>query len=266
MPMKRVLQMLVCFCVVVAATPAFADEIHIAAAISMKESLDEAATAFKAHTGNSVQFSYGSSGAMVAQIKSGSDTDIFISAAQKQMNDLDAAKLIEPATRRVLATNELVIIVPADSKILPSDFPALLQPTYKRIALGEPKTVPAGDYAIQVLKHLKLLDPLTDRLVYGANVRQVLVYVEHGEVDAGIVYRTDAKQAGNQVRVAATANTQDHAPIDYPAALLSASQHKKTAQQFLNFLATADAQKIFITHGFIIPGQPTPTAATRGNP
>jgi molybdate transport system substrate-binding protein len=234
-------------------TVARAEDIHVAAAISMKESLEAAATAFQKMSGNMVHFNFGSSGAMVAQIKSGGDEDAFISAANKQMDDLETAKLIEAGTRRVVATNELVIVVPADAKALPGDFQALTGVAYKKIALGEPTTVPAGMYAKEVFEHLKLTEILAGKLVYGANVRQVLVYVEHGEVEAGIVYRTDAKEAGEQVKVAATADARDHTAIEYPGAVLASSGHKKEAGAFLDFLATDEGRKILVDKGFGVP-------------
>jgi molybdate transport system substrate-binding protein len=251
--MRKLCALLACGCIGVLWAKAQADDIHVAAAISMKESLEAAATAFQKAGGDTVHFNFGSSGAMVAQIKSGGDEDAFISAADKQMDDLDAAKLIDAATRRVVATNELVIVVPTDAKATPADFRALTDPAYKKIALGEPTTVPAGMYAQEVLVHLKLTDELAGRLVYGANVRQVLVYVEHGEVEAGIVYRTDAKEAANTVKLAATADAHDHAPIEYPGAVLSSSAHKKSAIAFLNFLGSDAGKTILLEKGFGVP-------------
>ena len=250
--MWKLIWVLVCAIGVLGAA-ARAEDIHVAAAISMKESLEAAATAFQKASGDAVHFNFGSSGAMVAQIKSGGDEDAFISAANKQMDDLETAKLIEAGTRRVVATNELVIVVPADAKAVPVDFPATTGAKYKKIALGEPKTVPAGMYAKEVFEHLKLTEALAGKLVYGANVRQVLVYVEHGEVEAGIVYRTDAREAGEQVKVAATADARDHTAIEYPGAVLASSGHKKEAGVFLDFLGTEAGRKILVEKGFGVP-------------
>ncbi len=253
--MRTLATLLTSACIAAAALPARAENLHIAAAISMKESLEAAAEAFQKSTGTTVQFHFGSSGAMVAQIKNGAKDDAFISAAAPQMDDLAAAKLLEPNTRRIVALNELVIVVPADSPTPPppADFRALTQPAYKKIALGEPTTVPAGMYAQEVLDHLHITDALKNKLVYGTNVRQVLIYVERGEVEAGIVYRTDALAAGTQVKVAATADPHDHAPIEYPAAVLAESEHKKTALAFLDFLATPAGKALLIQKGFGIP-------------
>jgi molybdate transport system substrate-binding protein len=248
--MKRLLAGLLCLCLTM---PVMAEQIRVAAAISMKETLADAATEFKAETGNDVQFAFGASGALAAQIKNSKNTDVFVSAADKQMNDLQAEKLIDADTRRVIATNELVLVVPTDSANVPAGFMALADATYKKIAVGEPRTVPAGDYAVQLLHTLKLFDAVKDRLVYGENVRQVLVYVERGEVDAGIVYSTDAKEAGGHVKVAATADPKDHSPINYPAAVIAGSEHAQTAAKFLDFLSSDAGKKILAAHGFIIP-------------
>src|SRR5271168_4580763 len=130
--MKQLLAGLICLCLT---APAMAEEIHVAAAISMKETLTDAATEFKAETGNDVQFAFGASGALTAQIKNSKNMDAFVSAADKQMNDLQAEKLIDVATRRVVATNELVLVVPADSANVPADFKALADATYRKIAV-----------------------------------------------------------------------------------------------------------------------------------
>ncbi len=112
--------------------------------------------------------------------------------------------------------------------------------------------MPAGQYGVEVLKSLKIFDGMTDRLVYGANVRQVLVYVEKGEADAGIVYATDAKEAGEAVTGGATADEKDHEAIVYPGTVLSGSKHKEAAAGFLDFLGKDVARKIFVEHGFLM--------------
>jgi molybdate transport system permease protein len=121
-----------------------------------------------------------------------------------------------------------------------------------RLAIGQPATVPAGEYAVEVFNHLHLLPKISDRLIYAASVRQVLDYVERGEVAAGIVYRTDAAQS-SQVRVIATADPAWHRPIVYPAAIVSASAHSDAARAFLDFLATAPARRLLQARGFVEP-------------
>jgi molybdate transport system substrate-binding protein len=165
---------------------------------------------------------------------------------------LDKEGLIDAASRRVIAGNELVLIAPTDSRTV-GGFSDLADPKVKRIAIGEPKTVPAGQYAVQTLQSLKLHDTLKGRLIYGANVRQVLYYVERGEVDAGLVYATDAKLSGDKVRIVATADPKLHDPIEYPAVILKEAKERKSAERFLDHLSSRKAQAIFRDAGFSIP-------------
>ena len=146
-----------------------------------------------------------------------------------------------------------MLIVPRDSNVPLDSFESLGKGTIKRLAIGEPKTVPAGEYAVQVLKKLKLDDALADKLVYGSNVRQVLDYVTRGEVTAGVVYATDAKQAGDKVKVVATAPEDSHEPIVYPAVLVKKSRNAAAARRFLDHLATDDARHILQQRGFTTP-------------
>lgn len=232
---------------------ALAAEVRVSAAISLKETVEAAAKPFEAKTGDHVQFTFGSSGALLAQIKNGAPVDVFISAADKQMDNLQEAKKIDPATRRVVALNALVLVTPAGAKNRPAAFSDLAKAAYQKIAIGEPRTVPAGQYAVETLKHLNLWDTLSPRLVYGGNVRQVLVYVERGEVDAGIVYSTDAKEAGEKVTITATADAADHSPIEYPGAVVAGAAHAAAGKAFLDFLGTAAGQQVFTAHGFTVP-------------
>ena len=122
----------------------------------------------------------------------------------------------------------------------------------KKIAIGQPKSVPAGQYAMQTLAKLKLDTAVAAKLVNGANVRQVLDYVQRGEVDAGFVYATDAQIAGAKVKVIATAPADSHDPIVYPAVVLAASKKQEAAKKFLDFLASPRAKAILRNRGFTV--------------
>lgn len=220
--------------------------VNVSVAISLKEAVTEAADAYKQQTGREVRLTFGASGTLMAQIKNGAPVDAFISAAPKQVDELIAAKLADPATRRVVATNDLVLIAPPSGG--PSGFDELLK--VKRIAIGDPKSVPAGDYAVQALQAMKLYEGVKDRLVFAENVRQVLDYVIRGEVDAGIVYRTDAKQAGEKVKVVATADAKTHQPIEYPAVVMSDTKRAAEAKGFLEFLEGEKGKAILKGRGF----------------
>ncbi|MCX5660427.1 MAG: molybdate ABC transporter substrate-binding protein [Planctomycetota bacterium] len=229
---------------------ASADTIKVAAAISLKEALTEIGRAYTAGGGDTIEFTFGSSGQLMAQIKSGAPIDAFVSAANKQVDDLDKEGLVDASTRRVVAGNKLVLIVPAEAKVALKGFPDLLKPEVKRLAMGEPKTVPAGQYAMQSLKAMKSAEGLAERVVYGTNVRQVLDYVERGEVEAGIVYSTDARESGDKVRTVASADPATHEPIVYPAIVVKASPHAAAARKFVEHLGSDKAKAVLAAKGF----------------
>ncbi|HUO06709.1 MAG TPA: molybdate ABC transporter substrate-binding protein [Phycisphaerae bacterium] len=248
--MRKIFAVIACVCMTAAAG---AEEIRVAAAISMKEALTDAAEAYQKAGGDEVQFAFGSSGALSAQVRNSRNIDLFVSAAEQQMDDLQADKLIDAKSRRDIAANALVLVVPAGAAFVPTQFTQLADPGCRRIAIGERRTVPAGAYAITLLTNLKLAEAVRGKLVYGENVRQVLTYVERGEVDAGIVYATDAKESGGQVKVAVTADAKDCPRVEYPAAVVAGSDHAAGAQEFLDFLSSEAGQKILAARGFQPP-------------
>lgn len=229
-----------------------ADALRVGAAVSLKEALGEIARLYQAQGGDTVEFVFGSSGQIAQQIKSGAPIDAFISAAKKQADDLEKAGLLEPETRRNVAGNTLVLVVPAKAAGVKT-FDDLKQSAVTKIAIGEPKTVPAGQYAEQALKALKLDEAVKGKIVYGTNVRQVLAYVERGEVQAGLVYQSDALESGEKVSVVAVADEKTHDPIVYPAAVLKKSEHVDSAVKFLDFLASDKAVAVLKAKGFSIP-------------
>jgi molybdate transport system substrate-binding protein len=249
----RFLQALAISLIALLPSLAHADTLRVSAAISLQESATEIAKNYKNKTGDDIVFSFGSSGQLAAQISAGADADLFISAADKQVDDLIKSNDADPATRAIIARNTLVLIVPANEKDSPKSFADLAGTRHKRIAIGDPKTVPAGDYALQTLTALSLADKVKDRLVYATNVRQVLAYVEQGEVAAGIVYATDARQSSGKVNVVATAAEKDHQPINYPAIITKRSRHKDAAARFLDYLKSPEAQKVLTANGFTDP-------------
>jgi molybdate transport system substrate-binding protein len=242
------------------AAPAAGETVRVGAAISLKDALADVVSAYEADTGDKVELSLGSSGQLLAQIKNGADVDVFVSAAAKQVDELERAGLAAAATRRTVVSNTLVLVVPA-GKDAPASFEALGNPAGGRVAAGEPKTVPAGQYAAQVFAALKLTDALAGRLVYGTNVRQVLAYVERGEVAAGVVYGTDAREAGGKVRVVATAAPGTHEPIVYLGVVLTATKRPAAAKRFLDYLGSAKARAALRARGFVVPADEA--AATR---
>lgn len=233
-----------------------AETIRVGAAISLKEAVGEAAANYQKATGEQVEFVFGSSGQVAAQIRSGAEIDLFISAANQQVDELLGEKLADADTRRIVASNRLVLIVPGDAKNPPSGFDGLRDPSVRNVAIGAPRTVPAGLYAEQVIRTLKLTDALAEKLVYGTNVRQVLAYVERGEVSAGMVYATDAMAFGPKVRVVATADPNSHEPIVYPGIVVRASRKPDAAKRFLDYLSGVDARAVLKRNGFLVTDGP----------
>ena len=229
----------------------------ISAAISLKEPLDALAQNYNSqHPDIRVVCNYGASGTLQQQIEQGAPVDIFISAGEKQMDTLQNENLLTAGTRRDLLANQLVLIAPANSTTL-HNFNDLAKLSVKSVAAGEPRTVPAGMYAQQVLEHLHLLPALKSKLVYAANVRQVLAYVETSNAAAGLVYITDAR-ISNRVRVVATAPSASHDPILYPVALLNASKSPQAARALLDALESPQSLALFEKYGFT--ASPAPAA------
>jgi molybdate transport system substrate-binding protein len=248
------------FVCVMCAAPVWAGGITVSAAISLKEALTQIASGFEAAGGDTMQLNFGASGQLAAQIAQGAPVDLFISAGRREMDQLAKQGLIDPAALENICGNELVLIVPADAAFTPGSFSELTDTRVRRIAVGQPKIVPAGQYAQEVFDHLKIAGELAPKLVFGQNVRQVLDYVERGEVDAGVVYSTDAVAAGDKVRVAAKADASLHEPIIYPAAVIKQSSQAETARQFLNYLNTDAARRVLASHGFVVAAPTTAPA------
>ena len=225
-------------------------ELQVSAAASLTDAMKELGGMYEKEHGNTkLVFNFGSSGALQQAIENGGAADVFISAAQKQMNALDEKKLLADGTRADLLINEVVLITAKDSKLNLPDFKAVLDPAVAHIALGEPKGVPVGQYSEEVFTKLGILDQVKERAVYGSDVRQVLAWVETGDADAGVVYATDAA-VSDKVKVAAVAPEDTHKPIVYPAAVLTDAPNMKEAKDFLAVLQTDTAKKVFEKYGF----------------
>ena len=227
-------------------------ELQVSAAASLTDAMKELGGMYEKEHGNTkLVFNFGSSGALQQAIENGGAADVFISAAQKQMNALDEKKLLADGTRADLLINEVVLITAKDSKLNLPDFKAVLDPAVEHIALGEPKGVPVGQYSEEVFTKLGILDQVKARAVYGSDVRQVLAWVETGDADCGVVYATDAA-ISDKVKVAAVAPADTHKPIVYPAAVLKDSKNEMAAKEFLAFLQTDKAAKVFEKYGFTV--------------
>ncbi|HEV2305084.1 MAG TPA: molybdate ABC transporter substrate-binding protein [Candidatus Acidoferrales bacterium] len=221
----------------------------VSAAISLKGPLQLIGQNYqRTHPDQRVVCNFGASGTLQRQIEQGAPVDVFISAGERQMDALEKEKLLVPGTRRDLLSNQMALIEPARSQKIKT-FADLRQRSVKTIAVGNPKIVPAGMYAQEVLEHLRLLPAIQHKLVYAADVRQALAYVETGNADAGLVYVTDAKIT-SAVRVAAIAPEDSHLPILYPVALLTSSKSPEAARSFLDTLESPDSLAAFEKAGF----------------
>jgi molybdate transport system substrate-binding protein len=152
-------------------------------------------------------------------------------------------------TKKEFLTNQLVLITPKQTSVALMNFQQLVKPEVQRISIGEPRTVPAGQYATEVLQKLGILEMVQSKFVLGSNVKSALTAVETGNADAGIVYITDAKSS-NKVTVVATAEPTLHSPIRYPIAVLKSSQSLEASKQYVDFLQSPPAQAIFKKYGF----------------
>ncbi len=225
----------------------------VSVAASLTDAIAEIEQSYmEGHAGVEIRNNSGSSGILAQEIEQGAPVDVFLSAAEKPMDDVQAKGLIVADTRRNLLRNTLVLIAPRDSSL--RDFQGLADPSMRMMALGDPATVPAGQYGRQTLMALHLYEQVEDRLVLAKDVRQVLAYVEMGNVDAGIVYGTDA-QKSDKVRVVATAPESSHDPIVYPVAVIRAGRNETAAREFAEYLSGPQAKAIFATHGFTMAAQ-----------
>ena len=224
----------------------------ISAAASLKEALEEIKPLYQQSKSNvNISYNFGSSGALQQQIEQGAPADIFISAAKKQVDALEQKGLLVTGTRNIIAKNRLVLVVPKNVVGITS-FYSLKDAEVKKIAIGEPRSVPAGQYAQQVLEKLKIWSEIKSKLVFANNVRQVLASVESGNADAGLVYITDAK-ISDKVKVVVTADEKYHSPIIYPLAVVKRSKNIDAAKEFSQFLSSNQAKSVFKKYGFILP-------------
>lgn len=225
-----------------------ADELFLSAAASLTDAMKEIGALYeRENPARKIVCNFGGSGALKTQIEQGAPVDLFIAAAEQQMDELEAKGLILKQSRRDLLVNQVVLIAATDDKSGVGSFEEAANAA--RIALGEPQGVPVGQYARQIFSHLQILPEIEAKAVYGADVRQVLAWVENKEAQVGVVYATDAALS-DKVRVICQAPPGSHAPVVYPAAITSGGKHGKAAEQFMAFLQTPAARAVFEKYGF----------------
>lgn len=224
-------------------------EIFVSVAASLTEAMDEIAELIKEDENIKITPTYDSSGTLQKQIEEGAPSDVFISAGQSQMDNLEEQDLIDKSSRIDLLRNKLVLLVPEDN---PDNIENIQDVVDKKvqIAIAETETVPVGQYSKKALEDLGLWDKLeTDNIVSAKNVSEVLTHVETGNASAGLVYSSDAVR-GEKVKEVEVFDEKLHGPIIYPAAIIEASENKDAAKTFLDYLKEDKVKAIFEKYGF----------------
>jgi molybdate transport system substrate-binding protein len=236
-----------------------AQELRVSAAISLREAMSEIGEDYAKRTDTKISLNFGASGQLMQQVRAGAPVDVFVSASLKQIDELKSERLLTDAPPRVIARNTLVLIVPSDAAHPPTTLQELTQQSVKRITLGQPRTVPAGVYATQALIASNVIEQVRPKLVMASDVRQALDYVARGEVDAGLVYSTDALAAGDRVRMVQRIDPALHEPIIYTAVTIRTGRADQ-ATRFIDFLLSDAGQRIHIKHGFAPAALPAAAA------
>lgn len=223
--------------------------ITLAAAASLKNCMDDKLIPMfnKKYPNIKIQTTYDSSGKLQSQIEEGAEVDVFMSAALKQMNSLNEKGLIEEESIIELLENKIVLIVPKESNREIKTFEDIIKSD--KIAIGDPASVPAGQYAKELFENLKIWNKVSDKLSLGTNVTEVLNWVAEASADAGIVYSTDAA-SNEKVKVVDEAEEGSISKVIYPVGIVKNSANKEAAQTFIDFLASDEAIKVFETYGF----------------
>ena len=228
-----------------------AAELTVQAAASLTDAMKKIGVAYEKGSGDKLQLNFGASSLLERQIEEGAPADIFVSADEAKMDALDKKGLVLAGTRRRLLSNSLVIVVPTDASVTPKSVLDLAKPEFKKLALAETQTVPAGIYAREYLEKLRLWDKIKDKVVPTENVRAALAAVESGDAEAGIVYKTDAL-ISKEVKVALQVPAAEGPKISYPIAVVKSSKEPERAKKFVEYLAGPDALAVFKKFGFTV--------------
>ncbi len=235
-----------------AAPSAFAADLVVSAAASLTNAFKTLAQQYeKGHPETKVVLNFGASDVLMQQIVRGAPADVFASADQDAMNRAEAEKVIQPASRKDFAANQVVLIVPADSKLGIGALRDLTRADVKRVAYGNPSSVPVGRYTKGALEAENLWEAVSAKGVPAQNVRQSLDYVARGEVDAGFVFATDAAIMPDKVKVAV--RVPNRTPVTYPIAIITQTKQPTQAASFVQYVLSADGQAVLAGYGFQKP-------------
>ena len=228
-----------------------AAELTVFAAASLTDALKAAAVTYEKQSDDKVVFNFGASSLLERQIEEGAPADIFFSADEAKMDQLEKKNLVLKGTRKSRLSNSLVIITAADSDIKIKSAADLASATIRRIALADPKAVPAGIYSKAYLEKENLWSAVEPKIVPTDNVRAALAAVESGNIEAGMVFKTDAA-ISKKVKVAFEVPAKDSPKISYPVAVIKDSKQVESAKKFVEYLGSEDAAKTFEKYGFIV--------------
>jgi molybdate transport system substrate-binding protein len=228
-----------------------ATEVMVSAAASLTDSLKKIAANYEKQSGDKITFNFAASSTLARQISEGAPADIFFSADETQMNGLATNGLIDTTSRKNILGNSLVVVVPGDSALQIKSASDLTNADVKQIALADPKAVPAGVYAKAWLSKLQLWPLIEPKVVPTENVRAALAAVASGNVEAGVVYKTDAAISKN-VKIAYEVPRADGPDISYPMALVKGAPQPDAAKKFLNYLSSKEAGQVFTQYGFLL--------------
>jgi len=237
-----------------AAPSAFAADLVVSAAASLTNAFKTLAEQYeKVHPDTKVVLNFGASDVLMQQIVRGAPADVFASADQDAMNkaEAEAEKVIQPASRKDFAANQVVLIVPTDSKLGIGALRDLTRADVKRVAYGNPSSVPVGRYTKGALEAENLWEAVSAKGVPAQNVRQSLDYVARGEVDAGFVFATDAAIMPDKVKVAV--RVPNRTPVTYPIAITTQTKQPTQAASFVQYVLSPDGQAVLAKYGFQKP-------------
>jgi molybdate transport system substrate-binding protein len=240
---------LIAIALLFATTSLHAAEIHVYAAASLTDALRELAESYEQDSGDTLVFNFGASSTLARQIEEGAPADLFLSADEAKMDALESNGRIDADSRASVLSNTLVVVVPRDAKARISS-PAQLV-NVESLALAEPSSVPAGIYAKKYLQNVGVWGRVESKVVPTENVRAALAAVESGNVDAAMVYRTDAR-ASSKVRIAYEVPAAQTPRISYPFAVVKDAANAEAAAKLLAHLRSREGRAIFAKHGFVV--------------
>jgi len=239
----------------VGARAATAGEILVFAAVSLTDALQEIAATYEKSSGEKILLNLAASSILARQIQEGAPADLFLSADEAKMDQLEKRRLLLAGTRKSVLSNTLVVVVPADSTLKIGSPQDLATAKVRALALAEPQSVPAGIYAKEYLRSQHLWSKVIDKVIPTESVRAALAAVESGNVEAGIVYKSDAL-ISKKVRVAYEVPRAEGPRISYPFAVVAGSKQREAARKLLAYLESPAALEVFRKYGFLIAGPP----------